>query len=73
MVMEVSSAEYSASSALPMNVECGCHYIDGLLRVFASMGHSERQVTKIHLSFCSYCPSQQVCNTYNTHMVKGTG
>ena len=61
--MEVSSAEYSASSALPMYGESCYHYIDGLLRVFASMGHSERQVTKIYLSFCSYCPSQQVSNT----------
>jgi len=47
--MEVSSAEYSASSALPMYNECCYHYIDGLLRVLASMGHSERLVTKIHL------------------------
>ena len=49
--MEVSSAEYSASSALPMLTESCYHDIHGLLRGFASMGHSERQVTKIHLSF----------------------
>ncbi len=71
--MEVSSAEYSASSALPMYSECCYHYIDGLLRVLASMGHSERQVTEIHLSFCSYCPSQQVSNTHEACKVMGTG